>query len=111
MQKKWPKIQPLTGVDEDSREKSQSDAGMVAPADRDEHAKRAAIFMAVCFGLILVIVMAFSWIEGLSALAMPLSGLLFLVGRVGAGLIAGIGKGIWKAAWEGFLGIAPPFRF
>ena len=94
--------------DEDSREKSQSDAGMVAPADRDEpRKKRAAIFMAVCFGLILVIVMAFSWIEGLNALAMPLSGLLFLVGGVGAGLIAGIGKGIWKAAWEGFLGIAP----
>ena len=63
--------------------------------------------MAVCFGLILVIVMLFSWIEDLNALAMPLSGLLFLVGGVGAGLIAGIGAGAWKAAWEGFLGIAP----
>ncbi len=71
------------------------------------HMKRAATFMAVMFGLILVIVMTFSWIEGLNALAMPLSGLLFLAGGVGAGLIAGIGKQAWKAAWEGFLGIAP----
>jgi uncharacterized ion transporter superfamily protein YfcC len=73
----------------------------------DPRLKRAAIFMAVCFGLILILVMVFSWIEGLNALAMPLSGLLFMVGGVGAGLIAGIGKGAWKAAWEGFLGIAP----
>ena len=69
--------------------------------------KRAALFLAVFFGLILVIVMTFSWIEGLSALAMPLSGLLFLVGGVGAGLLAGIGKSAWKAAWQGFLGLAP----
>ncbi len=69
--------------------------------------KRAAFFMAFFFGLILVIVMVFSWIEGLNALAMPISGLLFLVGGLGAGLMAGIGKGVWKAAWEGLLGLAP----
>jgi uncharacterized ion transporter superfamily protein YfcC len=38
---------------------------------------------------------------------MPISGLLFLVGGVGAGLMAGIGQGVWKAAWQGFLGLAP----
>lgn len=60
--------------------------------------------MAVYFGLILAVVMVFSWVEGLNALAMPLSGLLFLVGGVGVGLIAGIGKGAWKAAWAGLYG-------
>ena len=93
---------------EDREEKPRLTADQDLVADRDDpRLKRAAIFMAACFGLGLVLVMLFSWIEGLNALAMPLSGLLFLVGGVGAGLIAGIGKGGWKAAWEGFLGIAP----
>ncbi len=93
---------------EDSRVKVGPDAFQPnTEIDDNPRQKRAAIFMAVFFGLILVVVMLFSWIEGLNALAMPLSGLLFLVGGVGAGLIAGIGKGAWKAAWGGFLGIAP----
>lgn len=69
--------------------------------------KVAAIFMGICFILILVCVMAFSWIESLNDLAMPISGLLFVIGGIGAALIAGVGKGAWKAVWDGFLGIAP----
>jgi uncharacterized ion transporter superfamily protein YfcC len=69
--------------------------------------KRAAIFMAVMFLLILTVVMVLSWVESLSDLAMPLSGLLFVIGGIGAALMAGIGKKAWRAAWDGFLGIAP----
>jgi hypothetical protein len=58
--------------------------------------------MAVFFGLILVSVMMLLMDRRLNDLAMPLSGVLFLVGGVGAGLLAGIGKGAWKAAREGF---------
>jgi uncharacterized ion transporter superfamily protein YfcC len=38
---------------------------------------------------------------------MPVSGLLFVIGGVGAALIAGIGRKAGKAVWDGFLGIAP----
>jgi uncharacterized ion transporter superfamily protein YfcC len=38
---------------------------------------------------------------------MPVSGLFFVIGGIGAALIAGIGKKAWKAVWDGFLGIAP----
>ena len=30
-----------------------------------------------------------------------------MIGGIGAGLISGAGKNAWKAAWDGFLGIAP----
>jgi uncharacterized ion transporter superfamily protein YfcC len=101
-----PRRSPV--FEEDHQEKRTSSAEQAAPAVGDQiRLKRAALFMAVFFGLILVVVMTFSWIEGLSGLAMPVSGLLFLVGGVGAGLLAGIGKGAWKAAWGGFLGLAP----
>lgn len=101
-----PRQSPV--FDENNQEKALPVSNQVITgAGEDRRQKRAAIFMAVIFGLILVIVMIFSWIEALNALAMPISGLLFLVGGVGAGLIAGIGKGAWKAAWQGFTGIAP----
>ncbi|KAF0106781.1 MAG: hypothetical protein FD146_2373 [Anaerolineaceae bacterium] len=69
--------------------------------------KTAAIFMGVFFVLILASSMIFSLVESLSDLAMPVSGLFFVIGGVGAALIAGIGKKAGKAVWDGFLGIAP----
>lgn len=78
-----------------------------AATANDPRMKRAAIFMACMFLLILAAVMVLSWVESLSDLAMPLSGLLFVIGGIGAALMAGIGKKAWRAAWEGFLGIAP----
>jgi uncharacterized ion transporter superfamily protein YfcC len=69
--------------------------------------KGAAIFMGVFFVLILAASMLFSLVESLSNLAMPVSGLFFVIGGIGAALIAGIGKKAWKAVWDGFLGIAP----
>ncbi len=73
----------------------------------DPRMKRAAIFLGVSFVLILASVMLLSWQESLNDLAMPLSGVLFVVGGVGAGLMAGIGKQVWHAAGEGLLGIFP----
>ena len=73
----------------------------------DPRMKRAAIFMGVFFALVLISSMVFSVVESLSDLAMPVSGLLFVIGGVGAALIAGIGKNAGKAVWDGFMGIAP----
>lgn len=69
--------------------------------------KPAAIFMGVFFALVLVASMVFSVVESLSDLAMPASGLLFVIGGAGAALIAGIGRNAGKAVRDGFLGIAP----
>ena len=76
-------------------------------AAKNPRMKRAAIFMGVFFLLILVSSMVFSVVESLSDLAMPVSGLLFVIGGIGAALIAGVGRNAWKATWDGFLGIAP----
>ncbi len=78
-----------------------------AATANDPRMKRAAIFMACMFLLILAAVMVLSWVESLNDLAMPLSGLLFVIGGIGAALMAGIGKKAWRAVWEGFLGVAP----
>lgn len=69
--------------------------------------RRATIFLGVFFGLILAVLVALPVIPALRDAALPLTGLLFVLGGVGAGLISGAGKSAWKAAWEGFAGILP----
>lgn len=69
--------------------------------------RRAAIFLGVFFALILVVLVALPVVPVLRDIALPLTGLLFVIGGIGAGLMSGAGKGAWKAAWDGFLGIAP----
>jgi uncharacterized ion transporter superfamily protein YfcC len=67
----------------------------------------AGIFLAIMFALILSVLVASPFVSILSDLALPITGLLFVIAGVGSGLLVGIGKQTWKAAWEGFVGIAP----
>ena len=78
-------------------------------ADLDDNPRMssAITFLAVFFVLLLGVLVASPFVSFLSAYALPLTGLLFVIGGIGAGLIAGVGKSAGKAAWEGFLGIAP----
>ncbi len=69
--------------------------------------RRAAIFLGIFFALILLVLVALPLLPFLRDIALPLTGLLFVIGGIGAGLISGAGKGAWRAAWDGFLGIAP----
>lgn len=69
--------------------------------------KNAAIFLGVFFALILLVLVAIPFVEILRDIALPLTGLLFVIGGIGAGLISGAGKSAWRAAWDGFLGILP----
>lgn len=92
---------------EDLAEKSrhaqfETDKNLNDPATR-----RGAIFLGVFFALILAVLMALPLIPLLRDIALPLTGLLFVIGGIGAGLISGAGKNAWRAAWEGFTGIAP----
>jgi len=73
----------------------------------DPRMRNAIIFLTIFFILILAVLIASPFISFLSDYALPLTGVLFVVGGVGSGLMAGAGKSTWKAAWEGFLGISP----
>jgi uncharacterized ion transporter superfamily protein YfcC len=75
--------------------------------DENPKMRKAAIFLGAFFGLILLVLVAMPLIPLLRDIALPLTGLLFVIGGIGAGLISGAGKGAWKAAWDGFVGIAP----
>ena len=60
------------------------------------------------FILILAVLVSGPLLPAISDLALPLVGLLFLIGGIGAGLIAGAGgKVVLRATWEGVTGIAP----
>jgi len=78
-----------------------------AVADDDPRMKRAIIFLAIFFALILAVLVASPFVSFLSDYALPLTGLLFVIGGIGGGLISGAGRNAWKAAGEGFVGIAP----
>ncbi len=75
--------------------------------DSDPRMKRGAIFLGIFFALILGVLVALPVVPLLRDIALPLTGLLFVIGGIGAGLISGAGKNAWKAAWDGFLGILP----
>jgi uncharacterized ion transporter superfamily protein YfcC len=91
---------------EDQAERVHLGAFEVEKTD-DPRMRRAIVCLAIFFALILAVLVASPFIAFLSDYALPITGLLFVVGGVGAGLIAGVGKAVWKAAWDGFLGIAP----
>jgi uncharacterized ion transporter superfamily protein YfcC len=74
---------------------------------QDPRFRRAGFFLAVFFILILAVLVASPFVPLIGELALPLTGLLFIIGGIGSALIAGTGRGAWKAAWEGFLGISP----
>ncbi len=100
---------------------------LAAPAYREEQATRAAYgnftvdslkpesrgtnaaigFLLACIVLIFAVLIATPFLPSIGDYALPIVGLLFLAAGIGAGLIAGIGRGAWKAAGEGLLGIAP----
>jgi uncharacterized ion transporter superfamily protein YfcC len=73
----------------------------------DPRMRNAIFFLIIFFSLILAVLVASPFITFLSDYALPITGLLFVIGGVGSGLIAGAGKATWRAAWDGFLGIAP----
>jgi uncharacterized ion transporter superfamily protein YfcC len=69
---------------------------------------RAMGWFLAFFLLILAVLVAAPFLLAISQFALPLVGLLFLIGGIGAGLISGAGgRAVWRAVWEGLSGIAP----
>jgi len=101
---KHPEASPV--FEEDQKERIRLGYFEVEKTD-DPRMRAAIVFLAIFFALILAVLVASPFISFLSDYALPITGLLFVIGGIGAGLIAGVGKAVWKAVWDGFLGIAP----
>jgi uncharacterized ion transporter superfamily protein YfcC len=101
---KHPEASPVFQEDQKERLRLGS---FEADVTDDPRMRRAIIFLATFFSLILAVLVASPFVTFLSDYALPITGLLFVIGGVGAGLVAGVGREVWKAAWDGFLGISP----
>ncbi len=69
--------------------------------------KPAMVYLAVFLVLIVATLLSAPFVPFMADIALPLVGLLFLIGGIGAGLMAGEGRNVWKAALDGLTGIAP----
>ncbi|MBN1583524.1 MAG: YfcC family protein [Anaerolineae bacterium] len=70
--------------------------------------RRAVIWFGIFMGLIVLVLVSGPALPALSDFALPLVGLLFLIGGVGAGMLAGMrGRALWSALGQGASGIAP----
>ena len=101
-----PEASPVYKEDQAERAKY-SDYHMDDASAQDPRMNRAVTFISIFIVLILAELISSPFITFLSSYALPVTGLLFVIGGIGAGIISGAGKNAWKAAWEGFTGIAP----
>lgn len=69
---------------------------------------RAMTFFGLFLLLILVVMLAGPFVPAISDYALPIVGILFLVGGLGAGFLSGAGgKTVWRGLVEGLGGLAP----
>lgn len=102
-----PQTSPTWQQDQSLRDRLAAQQDLLDHGDKP-HLNRAFGFFAACMGLALVTVMVAVNLPGLSDLSFPVMGLLFLVGGVGGGLLAGLGRrGVAKAFFQGCLNLLP----
>ncbi len=66
------------------------------------------VWLGIFLGLIVLVLLSGPFVAAISDFSLPIVGILFLIGGVGAGLISGAGRGmVAKSALEGLTGIAP----
>ncbi len=69
---------------------------------------RAGLWLAAALVLILLVLLGSPFVSALSAISLPLVGLLFFVGGMGSGFLSGAGsRQVWTAARDGIVGILP----
>ncbi len=94
--------------EEDQAERTRFAASRVDFSATTPGLGKATAWFGVCVLLIVLTLVAGPFVPAVSDFALPLVGLLFLVGGVGAGLIAQRDKrAVWKALGQGLRGIAP----
>ena len=102
---KHPELSPVYNEEKDIKKGSSNISDF---SEGSAEIGRAGVWFVVFLVLILAVLLSGPVVPGLSDIALPLVGLLFLIGGVGAGLISGAGgKVVRSAALEGIGGIAP----
>jgi uncharacterized ion transporter superfamily protein YfcC len=102
-----PRASLVHGEDRAEREKFRS---MEAAAFTEENPKqyRAMSFFGLFLLLILFVMLSAPFVPAISDYALPIVGMLFLIGGLGAGLLSGAsGKTVWRGLVEGLGGLAP----
>jgi len=102
-----PKASLVHEEDKAEREKfiSKGDASFTK---EDPKQNRAMTFFGLFLLLILVVMLAGPFVPAISDYALPIVGVLFLIGGLGAGFISGAGgKTVWRGLVEGLGGLAP----
>ena len=103
---KDPKKSMIHDVDSAEREKYKSlDTAFIA---EDPRQNRAMTFFGFFLILIFAAMLAGPFVPAISDYALPIVGILFLIGGLGAGFVSGAGgKTVWQGLIEGWGGLAP----
>ncbi len=103
---KDPTASPV--YEEDQKGKQHYDKFLVESLAQNVNTGKAIRWIVIFIVLILATLFVAPFVDFISFIALPLVGILFLVGGVGAGFLSGTpSKTVWGAAKEGALGIAP----
>jgi uncharacterized ion transporter superfamily protein YfcC len=103
---KNPKDSLVHGEDSAEREKYKGvDASLIA---EDPKQNRAMSFFGFFMLFIFAVMLAGPFVPAISDYSLPIVGILFLIGGLGAGFISGAGgKTVWQGLVEGWGGLAP----
>ncbi|MBN8580397.1 MAG: YfcC family protein [Anaerolineae bacterium] len=103
---KDPKASLVHGEDNAEREKYKSMDLSLTEVDPKQH--RAMNFFGIFLVFIFLTMLAGPFVPAISDYALPIVGILFLIGGLGAGFISGAGgKTVWQGLIEGWGGLAP----
>lgn len=101
-----PQASLIYGEDQHMRQRYAS--GAADELSGQEIPRAAYVWLGVFLALFLVILVAAPFIPAISDISLPIVALLFLIGGIGAGWLAGLrGKAAWSAVKEGIVGLLP----
>jgi uncharacterized ion transporter superfamily protein YfcC len=93
---------------EDSSERAKYTSMDAAFIKEDPRQNRAMNFFGIFILLIFLTMLSGPFVPAVSDYALPIVGILFLVGGLGAGFLSGAGsKMVWRGLGEGLVGLAP----
>lgn len=110
---KDPKASLVHGEDNAEREKYKRSSPVDKQTDSaftesNPKQNRAIKFFGMFLLLILVTMLSGPFVPAISDYALPIVGILFLIGGLGAGFLSGAGsKTVWQGLKEGIIGLAP----
>ena len=102
-----PQSSAVFGDDQAARAKYRQ-LDIEALAAPNPHLTRAMMWFVICVALIFAVLIASPFLPAIADYSLPIVGILFLIGGIGAGLLGNPDRrAVWTAAWQGLTGIAP----